>query len=347
MLRTSIIALFTSITVFTLSDPSLRAQPMENAGVYLEHYNNLYKPIQKDMWDYTSAIAKGKRARVVEKRRQELIASLHSTEFSVRRSKGFKGDEALRDVIADWMAASQIILKEDYEKIMDLEDIAEDSYDNMEAYMTAKELANEHLNEKSAVMSGEVERFAKENEIHLIDDDSRLAHKLERADEVFKYYNKIYLVFFKSFKQEAYLMAALDASDLNGIEQNRTTLAEYAAQGKTDLNGIKNINSDVSVKNACRELLDLYLKESKEYVDAMTSYIMKKEGFDRMQKAFEAKKKSQRTKEDVEKYNKAVNEMNQSGNEYNDVINKLNSERSSRIDNWNKSVDHFLSKYAG
>ncbi len=341
-----LITLGTTILFGWISICGVKAQDMSNAGTYMNHFNELYKPIQKNMWDYTSSVAKGKKAKKIDKKRQELLLSLSQGERSAARAKDWEGDEALRDQVVEWLKTSQIILKEEYGKIMDLEEIAEQSYDNMEAYLLAKEKASEHMQQSNTALNMETKRFAVDNNVNLIEEDTKIGKKLERANKVFKYYNEIYLIFFKAYKQEAYLIEAMTAQDVNAIEQNKNSLLDFAEEGRTKLRATKTLNNDPSMKLAADKMMQFYIQEAKVDAQTILDFYMKKEHFEKVKASFEAKKKSSRTKADVDEYNKAINDYNSAINEYNSKNNELNNKRSQNLDNWNKAVDKYLSKHA-
>ena len=89
----------------------------------------------------------------------------------------------------------------------------------MEAYMTAQERANEKLEAAFEVAVNPQKSFAADNNINLVSNDSDTEDKLEKASEVFKFYNKVYLVFYKPYKQEGYLLEAQNKGDINAMKQ--------------------------------------------------------------------------------------------------------------------------------
>lgn len=321
-------------------------QNTDNPGAYMSYFSDLYKPIQKDMWDYTSTVAKGKSAKKIESKRQELIASMAEGESKTKAAKDYNGDTQYRDQVAEWLINSQIILKEEYGKIMDLEEISEASYDNMEAYIMARKLAGEHQKNESEKLREATKVFADANNVTLTEDDSKLSKKLERASIVFDYYDEIYLIFFKSYKQNAYLHDAIKNKDVNAIEQNRQSLAETAKQGRADLRGVTNINEDGSLKLALDKLLRSYEDYSKNEVEVMKDYFMKEERFNTVRTSFEALKKKDRTQENVNEYNTAVNEFNAAVADYNAASESSNKNLNGALEDYNKTVDKYLSKHA-
>ena len=71
-----------------------------------------------------------------------------------------------------------------------------------------------------------------------IPNKDKIGKKLEEAGKVYKYTNPIYLIFFKSYKQEMYLINAQNKGDVSGMEQNKNALMQDAKEGKKKLKQI-------------------------------------------------------------------------------------------------------------
>jgi len=82
----------TSLFIGSILAFSISAQDMSNAGTYMDYFNEIYEPIQKDMWDYTSSVAKGKKAKKIDKKRVELLQTYAAVESKVSRAKAFEDD---------------------------------------------------------------------------------------------------------------------------------------------------------------------------------------------------------------------------------------------------------------
>src|SRR5690606_27100909 len=99
------------------------------------------------------------------------------------------------------------VFTEDYHKIVNMEEIAEQSYDNMEAYLLAQEKAGQVLGDAQDKIEPVYRAFAAKNNVRLVEGgDTRLARRLRQVSAVNAYYNDIFLIFFKSHKQEAYVL---------------------------------------------------------------------------------------------------------------------------------------------
>src|SRR5687768_9761015 len=141
MMRLSVFA-----TLFFLLSISLSAQPAGDSPVdYLNYLNQLEENLSKKYLSYMSEVAHGNRARKMEKRRQELITEIKKSLGDANRLKPFKGDATLRDAYKHYWDILLKVFNEDYHKIVNMEEIAEQSYDKMEAYLLAQEKAGDVL----------------------------------------------------------------------------------------------------------------------------------------------------------------------------------------------------------
>jgi hypothetical protein len=165
------------------------------------------------------------------------------------------------------------------------------------------------------------------------------------AEEVYHHYNEVYLVFFKSFKQEVYLLDALGRKDLSAIEQNRSALQSTAEEGLKKLATLTPYGNDNSLIESTKELLKFYISEADKEVPKMSDYFLKSENFTKIKTAFDQKKEKDRTKADVDGYNKAAQEMNASIDGYNKTNELLNTLRSKHVDNWNRTAQKYTDKH--
>lgn len=330
------------LSVFSFS---AMAQKYADAGAYLSAITKEYNNISKANWSYISAVAHGKSAKKVVNKRKELIETTKKALHNVKMMPAFEGNKELRDSTVSYLTLSLAVVTEDYEKIMDMEEIAEQSFDAMEAYLTAQNKASEKVDEAGKMMDAQVRKFANEHKINLVEDKSNLSKNMEKAGEVTHYYNQVFLIFFKSFKQEAYMLDALQKGDVNAVEQNKNALNKFAKEGQSAIEKLSPFNGDASIINACKEMLKFYISETESKIAVLTDFLIKKENFDKKNAAFEAKKQNERTKEDVDQINAAGKEFNEAVNSYNKVNNELFNQRKQLLDNWNKSVSNFLDKH--
>lgn len=334
------------ILLLTLVLVGLGTYAQNDAVAYMEKIGEETKKIQTDMWEYTNAVSHGKSARKVEKRRGELLRTSQQALNRVKNMPAYDGSSVYRDSVASFLRINYLVLKEDYAKIVDMEEIAEKSYDNMEAYLLAQEEANNKMRESAEMVRQEQASFAAKHNITLINGESdELTEKMKIASEVYKYYNEVYLIFFKSYVQETYLIAAMLNKDVSGIEQNKNALETTSSEGLKMLETVKSFKGDNTVVVACRNMLKFYNDEAANHISDITDFYLKTENFNAVKESFDQKKEKDRTQEDVDQYNTAVNEMNQAIEVYNSTNESLNKNRSELLEQWNKTVAKFTDKH--
>ncbi|MBC7923873.1 MAG: hypothetical protein H7Z75_22595 [Ferruginibacter sp.] len=323
--------------------PAATAQNITDAGAYMGYISGQYREILKDYVGYSSAVAHGKNARKIENRRQELIRTTNDARRKITAMPPFEGDKSFRDSTAKFLLISYHLLNDDYGKIVNLEEVAEQSYDAMEAYLMAQQLANEKLDQAKARLDATEKAFAGKNNVRLLETKDDLARKAEKTTQINSYYHPLYLIFFKSYKQEMYLLDAVQKKNVNAVEQNKNTLVKYAEAGLGQLDTLPGMYGDRSVVNACRQLLEFYRDECRQQMPALTGFYLKEENFTKIQQAMTAKRG--RTQADIDQYNRAADEMNQAGNAFNRTNGQLFESRKKLLDNWNKTVAAFFDKH--
>jgi len=335
-------ATFLSLVMALFFTSTIRAQSLDNAGGYMDFIGKAEEDLAKKYISYMSAASHGGRLKKVEKRRNDLVNSIYETRIQISHMPAFQGDKTLKDASVDYLKILYSVFNEDYGKIVDMEEIAEQSYDAMEAYILVQEKANEKLNSAHAKRTSVGDEFAKKHNVTIVSQQSVLSEKLAAADTVGNYYHRVYLVFFKSFSQEMYLIKAIDSKNINSIEQSKNALAKFSEEGLQKLKEMKSFAGDGSLVVNCRQFLEFWKDEANTKVPIITDYLLKGENFQAVKKAFDSKSASKRTQKDIDDYNKAVNEMNNGVNKYNATNNSLNNSRNKLLNAWNKSVEDFM-----
>jgi hypothetical protein len=329
--------------VFSLLMAASVSMNAQNPVAYMDKISAEFKKISEETWDYTRAVAHNKKARQIEGQRKQMLNANRSGLNRVKNMQGFNGSTAYRDSTVRYLELSYAILNNDYSKIVDMEEISEQSYDAMEAYMMAQQVANDKLEAAFDIAVAANEKFAADNNIRLIDDKSKTGDKLEKASEVFKFYNQIYLVFFKPYKQEIYLLDAQTKSDINAMKQNQESLSKLSKDAKEKLKTITPYKNNTTLKAACNQVLDFYIMEADTKVSSLIDFYLKKEKFDKLKTAMDKKGKNV-TQAEANEYNAAVNDYNKASGDYNKINTELNNKRAAALDNWNNAVSRYLDK---
>jgi hypothetical protein len=306
---------------------------------YLASISNQEKVLNQKYLNYMSAASHGRRMKKIERKRTELINSIDEIRAKINDLPSYNGDRTLRDSAVNYLKIMYKLFNEDYANLVNMEEIAEQSYDLMEAYLLAQQKAGEKLKQAAASYENTHKTFAKNNNITLIESTSEMGKKLDMVAKVQGYYNKIYLIFFKAYKQEVYLVDALKTNNANAVEQNRNSLAQYAAEGIEKLKELNGLNSDKSVENACRKVLEFYKTEAEKDFEVISEFLLTAENFEKAKKAFESSSKS---RDDAEVYNKAVSNINKLTDKYNATNTQLNNKRNELLNSYESAVNIFM-----
>lgn len=319
------------------------AQDYDNAVEYMSAIRKQRENVSKKFMSYASAAAHGKKAKKIENLRAQLLDEVQDARMNIGAMPSFKGDKSYRDSTVVFIKLYYNVLNEDYSKIVNMEEIAEQSYDAMEAYMMAQEMVDKKLEEGNKKMTLATETFAAKNNITLNKDNTELGEKMKLVHEVNVYYNDLYLIFFKAYKQESYLMQAVDKNNITGIEQNKSSLLKYAREGLEKIKNIKPFEGDNNLLNAAKAVMNFYEREVNEKMNTISEFYLTQERFETIKKEFA--KKSSPAKAEVDAYNKAVKDINASTDAFNNANQSLNKERMEVLNDWNKAVRIFLDEH--
>jgi hypothetical protein len=333
--------------LFLLMAFHLSAQQPTTAIEYLRYLNERDENFSQKYVNYSSAIAHGTKARKLEKIRTDLIKEVKTNITEIGRLKPFKGDAALRDASKHYWTVLLHVMQEDYGKIIDLEEIAEKSYDHMEAYLLAQEKAQEVSSLAGDAVMPIYREFAIKNNINLVEGNtSKLAMKMKKIGEVNQYHKKLFLIYFKTAVQHGYLSESLKANDLNGLEQNRNAIISLAAEGLEKLRDIENFKGDHSLIQGCRESLTQFKMVAENHIPARVELIMAEIQFNKFKESFDQKPANTRTKSDIDRYNHAVLEYRNVVNTWNEKhLNPMNKGNEKAFEAWNSASKRFLDKH--
>jgi hypothetical protein len=321
------------LTIFSFTKTT--AQTIENAGDYMTQVSSAQTEMNEKYMAYVSAAAHSRRARRVEKLRSQALESINKAKFKTIDLPKYKGDNSLRQASIDYIQFCYRIFNEDYSKIVNMEEIAEQSVDQMEAYLLLEEKTSEKLEEASANLSAAEKVFAAKNSVTLVDTKNELTDKMSSAGKINQYSDRVYIWFFKCNWEDGQLFSALNSHKINDAEQARNSLISFADAGLLALkaDSLRDYKGNSGLANGCRQALEFYSHMAKNDIPKLTDYYLKQENFDKIKKSMDAKGSSH-TKQDVDEYNKAVREMNASVSSFNQLNQDLNKRRQEVSQAW-------------
>lgn len=336
--RICFILLLLSIITFS------NAQNFKTASDYLDFVGKEQTSISKSMWNYTKAVAHSKNDRTIRGKRNVIIKTVERAILKINKAQGYDGDDYKNKVLKQ-LNFNLDLLNHDYAKIVDMKEVAEQSYDLMEAYMLAQELADKKMEEAQQQYEIDFYAFAEKHNINILESDSDLSKKMEISNKVFKHYNELYLTYFKVYINEVHLLDALKASDVGAIEQSANALAQTANEGLTNLTTLKLYKGDKSIINITKELFDFFKDEAEIKTPKLIDFLLLNDNFETIKSTLDKTPERKRTKKQIDNYNEQVKLLNNGVKDYNKINADLNKKRTLLINKLNAANERFLAKH--
>ncbi|MDO6597980.1 hypothetical protein Q4512_13730 [Oceanihabitans sp. 2_MG-2023] len=338
---------FTKILIVILlcfSTQNSIAQKFDNPSDYLTFVGDELEVIAKNNWKYTKAIAHSKNDKNIASKRKVLLKSVEKAFLKVQKAEGYDGDEYKNQVLKH-LTFNKNILNNDYAEILDMKAIAEQSYDLMEAYILAQEMADEKMEQAQAEYENNFYAFAKKHDINIIESDSDLSKKMKISGEVFNHYNELYLIFFKVYINEIYLMEALEKNDISAIQQNTNALSQSAKEGITILENTALYKNDATIVKATKAIFDFFIDEADNKMPQLLDFLVLNDDMETISNTLEKTPEKKRTKKQIDDYNDKVKQINKAVKNYNKVNTILNNNRQKAFNTLDITKDKFLDKH--
>lgn len=342
--RFSISALLTAVMLLAVAGQA-EAQSRTNPSGYMEYITERYDDLSVKFYEYMSAIAHSSNAGRIEKQRAELLELSWDTYNEVRTMPPFKGNIALRDSAAAFMKINHFILKNDYDKILELEAVSRDSYSEMEAYILAQRAARNRLDAANVRMLAEQKRFAAEFDVELVQRTDAVFRKMRITNEVLRYLDDVYLAFFRSHIDETDLLEYLKDENRERMRSGSEALLSSCVDGLEYLRTLEPPNGDYALQNACAELLRFYSDEARGSADDLLRYRDAESAFRKVKSEYDALDDSGRDVETVREYNDAVRQLNYEVDTFNEVTKKRNERREALLVQWQEAFDKYLASH--
>ena len=314
----------------------------DDPGSYMNAISSAQLDMNKTYMVYISASAHSSRKRKIEKLRLQTVDNIVICQNTINNLAPYKGDNSLRQSSINYVQLCYKVFNDDYAHIVNMEDISERSYDEMQAYLLLQQATNDTLEMAISRMKKAEQAFATRYGVTLIDQKTELGDKMEQTDRMGKYRDKVYLLFYKCNWEDGQMIDALNQKNVTKVEQDRSALDKYAIEGLAVLDTMKSFDNDGSLVNACHQALAFYKSEAETEIPKLTDYFLKEENFNKLKTAMDAKSDSQRTQQDVDNYNKAVTDMNNGVNTFNQVNNDLNNGRNNATQTWDATEKNFM-----
>ncbi len=318
---------------------------LSTAYGYLGYILDQQKDISTAMWEYIKTNIHSNSEKKVEKKKDELIQKIKESKRQIQKMPPFEKNTNLRDSMVIFLDASINMLTNEYTEIEEMELQASTSYEFMKLYLLKVDEANKKFEILSDNLSAQLDKFAADNNIELVNNTSEVSANLKIANIVYDYYNEIFLIFFRGYIEDNFIVEAINNKDTNALKQRIDSLNNAYKKGELEIKNIKAYNGDLTVKFACQKSLNHYKNEAAVHLPKILDYYKAEAEHNLAKQKFEAIPQNELTQEDVNAYNFSISKYNNSINVYNQTIQYLNTDMQNNIKQWNDTKDAFLKKH--
>ena len=313
---------------------------------YLNYIGKETDLISNSTWIYTKTVAHSKNADEIEQTRRNLVQNIQNSSEKIKALKtGFKGDLDYRNQLLSYFLISERYINDDYGEIINLQEIADQSYDFMETYITTRDLINQKLNDEIEKLTLNQKNFGKKYNIQMAEDKSDLGKKMRISNEVFAYHTQMYLIFFKVNITDSNLSKAIQRNDLGNIQQLASSLELYADEGLGKIKDIKPYNKDASLLIATKKALEFYKKEAVVLTPKIINYLLLNQKIENIKGSLDNKAQKDRSFQEINDFNNLVNRTNKEIDEFNKLNSKFYQEKTAVNSTWEQTGSDFISKH--
>ncbi len=316
----------------------------KNAREYYDVFRSVFAGIQEKSWDYTRAAAHGRSSTRTEEKRKEVTAAIENGIVRIFELLPYDGSTALRDSALRFLRMQYAVSNEDFSRLVNMEKIAEHSYDAMEAYMQAREMADARAKQAGDMFNIEFANFVTRYNITPTP-ETEAEKKLAAASKVYEYYNSLYRVFFNCYKQESYLMEAMNKNDVSGIEQNRDALGKISSKALSDLLAMPAFREDQELKRSLEQVLLFYKDEAENKLKDISLFFVASDNFQKVILSFNATAAAEHSVEESMLFNKALSEHKATTENFMKLSAQVDKDRRKVLLEWHEACETFIKKH--
>lgn len=318
-----------------------------NAAV--NYHIKLFEPIyefQNASYEYMKMVMKLRRTKALEEKRQELITIIGKIKKHASNSQPFNGDSTLLNDFKEYLDLVYLILKKDFDKIVDMEDISERSFDKQEEYEMAIDSAYSKLHGTFDQLKECELKFSKKYNIKMNEKKDLLDIKIEKANNALSYYDKINRLVSRSNRYYSYAKKAIENKDVTSLEQHLNTVKSFSEEGIENIDKIGNYDGSSDLIDAAKIMLQFYFDETQNTLSENIEFILTVDKFNTVKKKFDAMRPEERTKKVVDKFNEMVRMYNDAISNINNINKKSYKDGTNIINDWNKASEQFFEEHS-
>ncbi|MDB5234108.1 MAG: hypothetical protein JWR44_1101 [Hymenobacter sp.] len=277
-------------------------------------YNNAIVNEQLDLLKknlrYISKAAHSENDRKIESRRLEVVEQNKVAVAKLQHMAAYKGNTDLRASALNAFKTMLEVYTADYKQVNVLATTRTQSFEAMERYFAAQEVAEQKLAVVGDSLNASQRRFAKQfgMSIEPNRETTKLDEYTRQVTAVNRYQHQVFLPYFRVQKATAKLSDALNTQDAAAFEAARVTLAAEAEKSAAELSSVPAFRGkDVAYRNAARDFANLYV-------------VMCAQQFVKISELL--KQKDHLTKVDAQTINTNINAFNVQNQKFNEAYNR-------------------------
>lgn len=283
----------------------LGAQSFESPMQYFNFFNQAHSAIVSKNMEYIQHAVHSDDIMAIAQKRIALINSIDQTIKNVSALPPYPQDAGIRQEMMAVLTAYKEVFKVDFEQVESLKQQSKASYQAMERYLNAQDMAEKRMADTGERFLNAQRQFAKTNNIQLLEGSPD--PEMEQLQKLNNYQRIIFLSGFKLGKTDAEFMDALQGADKEAPGRLRLQLEREAKAELARLRALPAFNGNTAYRDATIRQIEFQLDMALNYYPAMIR--------------INTKAQSEITQEDVDAYNAAVEKVN---NEFNPLVAKTN-----------------------
>jgi len=332
------------VSILAFSSPKLHAQA--HAGEYMDELSQIFEPVREQTWSYLVTVVQSNSVKRTQQKRNELIRFVEETAKKIKSMKAWEGDGSIRDSMANFIVLTAQMFRKDFADLEVMEGGTGESFEALDAYLKAKEAANQKYNNAAQNIGIATYAFADKFDITLREaEKDELSLKIERGVETIDYYNKVYRIMFRAQVEESHFITALDAGNIEECKTNLKRLNQFSKSGLADLEKMPPYQGNKLMLIHTKRLLDFYQMEAIQKFPEQIAFLELSEEVAQMKATLESMDAYKRSNQDIDAFNKKVDEFNKGVTLYNANNTSLNEMRTGLINDWNTNGQLFVKTF--
>lgn len=212
----------------------------------IQYYNQIveeHAKVFKKNKRFITTIVHTEKSDEVDRYRKEIIIQIDSSLAILQRLSPFKSDDKLRKETIEILKREREVYNMDFKEVVQLKKNSSETFDAMEKFFTAEDKAEAKVNQMLSDLRTAQERFAQKNHL-TVQEDKKMKAQIEKIARLNLYSEKIFLIYFRAFRDFNLMAEAINSKKAEAIEKARLQLMVSSSEGLAQLRSQGPFESD-------------------------------------------------------------------------------------------------------